>query len=91
MLDFACGDPGYATQLAKLSTLWSEPQRVDLVRHGNNIVSGYMEWNSNRARDVALSARDDSIHPACLLPEKMTTELELLRRELEIERKKNLD
>ena len=30
-LEFAYGDPGYAAQLAKLSTLWSKPQRVDLA------------------------------------------------------------
>ena len=42
-------------------------------------------------RDVALPARDDSVHPVCLLPERMPTELELLGWELEIERKKNLD
>ena len=30
-LKFSYGDLGYAAQLAKLSTLWSEPQRVDLV------------------------------------------------------------
>ena len=41
-LEFAYGDPEYAAQLAKLSILWSEPQRVDLVRHGNNIASGYL-------------------------------------------------
>ena len=76
-LEFAYGNPGYAAQLAKLSTLWSEPQWVDLARLGNNIALGYMEWNSNRARDVALSARDDSIHPACPLPERMPIELEL--------------
>ena len=40
---------------------------------------------------MALPARDDSVHPACPLPERMPTELELLRQELEIERKKNLD
>ena len=62
-----------------------------MARHGNNIALGYIEWNSNRARDVALPARDDSVHPACPLSEKMPTELKLLRRELEIERKKNLD
>ena len=90
-LEFAYGDPGYAAQLAKLSTLWSEPQWVDLARHCNNIASGYMEWNSNRARDVALLVRDDSVQLACPLPERMPTELELLRRELEIERKKNSD
>ena len=88
-LEFAYGDPGYAAQLAKLSTLWSEPQWVDLARHGNNIAPGYIEWNSNRVRDVVLLARDDSVHPACHLPERMPTELELLRWELEIERKKN--
>ena len=40
---------------------------------------------------MALPARDDSVQLACLLPERMPTEFELLRRELEIERKKNLD
>ena len=50
-----------------------------------------MEWNFNRTRDVVVPVRDDSVHPACPLPERMPTELELLRRELEIERKKNSD
>ena len=50
-----------------------------------------MEWNSNRARDVALPARNDSVHPACPLSERMPTELELLRWEFDIERKKSLD
>ena len=40
---------------------------------------------------MVLPVRDDSVHPACPLPERMPTELELLRRELEIERKKNSD
>ena len=40
---------------------------------------------------MALPVRDDSVHPACPLPERMPIELELLRRELEIERKKNSD
>ena len=90
-LEFAYGDPEYAAQLAKLSTLWSEPQQVDLVRHGNNIVLSYLEWNCNRAKDVALPARDDSVQPACPLRERMPIEFELLRRELKIERRKNLD
>ena len=30
-LEFAYGDPGYEAQLAKLSTLWCEPQRADLA------------------------------------------------------------
>ena len=62
-----------------------------MARHNNNIASGYIKWNSSRARDVALPARDDSVQPACSLPERMPTELELLRREFEIEKKKNLD
>ena len=40
---------------------------------------------------MVLPARDDFVHPACPLPERMLTKLELLRRELEIERKKNSD
>ena len=90
-LEFAYGNPEYTAQLAKLSTLWSEPQWVDLARHDNNIVSGYIEWNANRARDVALPARDDFVQPACPLPERMSIELDLLKKELKIERKKNLD
>ena len=90
-LEFAYGDPGYVAQLAKLSTLWSEPQQVDLTRHGHNIVPGYLEWNSNRAKDVLLPTRDDSVQPACSLFERMPIEFELLRQELEIERKRNLD
>ena len=50
-----------------------------------------MEWNFNRVRDVVFPTRDDSVHLACPLPERMLTELELLRRELEIERRKNSD
>ena len=90
-LEFAYEDSGYAAQLSKLSMLQSEPQWVDLARHGNNIALEYIEWNSNRARDIALLARDNSVQPAYLLSERMPTELELLRQELEIERKKNLD
>ena len=74
-LEFAYGDPRYAAHLAKLSTFWSEPQWVDLVRHGNNIVPRYMEWNFNKARDVVLLARDDSVQSACPLPERMPIEL----------------
>ena len=40
---------------------------------------------------MALPTRDDSVQPACPLPERMPTESKLLRRELEIERKKNLN
>ena len=40
---------------------------------------------------MSLPARDDSVQPACPLPERMPTEFELLKQELEIERKRNLD
>ena len=40
---------------------------------------------------MALPARDDSVQPACPFLERMPIEFELLRRQLEIERKKNLD
>ena len=40
---------------------------------------------------MALPARDDSVQPACPLPERMRTEFELLRRELDIERRRNSD
>ena len=83
-LEFAYGDPRYTAQLAKLSTLWSEPQRADLTQHGHNITPSYLEWNSNRAKDV-------SVQPACSLPKRMPIEFEILRRELEIERRRNLD
>ena len=40
---------------------------------------------------MALPTRDDSVQSACPLLERMPTEFELLRRELEIERRRNLD
>ena len=86
-MEFAYQDPGYATQLTKLSVLWNKPQRTVLTRHGYNIAPSYLEWNSIRVKDVVLLARDDFVQLACLLPERMPTELELLRRELEIERR----
>ena len=38
-----------------------------------------------------LSARDDSVQPANPLPERIPTEIEILRRELEVERWRNID
>ena len=62
-----------------------------MTPHGRDIASGYLEWNSIIAKDVALPVRDDSVQPACLLLERMPIEFELLRQELEIERKRNLN
>ena len=90
-MEVAYGVPGYVAQLAKLLILWSEPQPEGLVRHGNNIAPGYLEWNCNRVKDMALLARDDFVQLACPLIERMPIEFELLRQELEIERRKNLD
>ena len=50
-----------------------------------------MEWKSIRAKDVMLPASDDSVQPAHPLPEKIPTEIEILRRELEVERRRNID
>ena len=38
-----------------------------------------------------LPTRDDSVEPANLLPERIPTEVEILRRELEVERRRNMD
>ena len=62
-----------------------------MTRHGRDIALYYLEWNSNRAKDVTLPTRDDSVQPACPLSERMPTKFELLRRKLEIERNRNLD
>ena len=40
---------------------------------------------------MALPTRDNSVQPACPLSERISTEFELLRQELEIETRKNLD
>ena len=78
-------------QLTKLSVFWSEPQRTELTRHGHDIALGYLEWRSIRAKDTALAARDDSVQLACPLFEKMPIEIKILRRELKVERKRNMD
>ena len=38
-----------------------------------------------------LPIRDDSVQPANLLPEKIPTEIKILKRELEVERRRNID
>ena len=38
-----------------------------------------------------LPARDDSVQPANPLPERIPTEIEILKRELEVERRRNID
>ena len=50
-----------------------------------------MEWKAIRVKDVTLPARDDSVQPANPLLERIPTEIEILRRELEVERRRNMD
>ena len=42
-------------------------------------------------KDVMLLVRDDSVQPANPPPERMPTEIEILRWELEVERRRNID
>ena len=90
-LEFAYGDPGYATQLAELSKLWIEPQRAEIARHSYDLALGYLEWKVISIKDVMLPARDDSVQSANPLSERIPTEIEILRRELEAERRRNID
>ena len=40
---------------------------------------------------MALLTRDDSVQPAHPLPERIPTEIEILRRDLKVERRRNID
>ena len=44
-----------------------------------------------RVKDVMLPARDDSIQPANPLLERIPTKIEILRKELEVKRQRNMD
>ena len=46
---------------------------------------------SHQVKDAMLLARDDSVQPANPLSERMPTEIEILRWELEVERRRNID
>ena len=90
-LEFVYGDPGYAAQLAELSKLRNEPQWAEIARHSYNLAPRYLEWKAIRVKDVMLSARDDSVQLANPLPERIPIEIEILKRELEVERRRNMD
>ena len=79
---------GICSQLTKLSMLWTEPQWVEIARHSYDLITGYLEWKSIRVKDAMLPTRDDSVQSANPLPERMPIEIEILRRELEVERRK---
>ena len=50
-----------------------------------------LEWKAIRVKDVMLPAKDDSVQSANPLPERIPIEIEILRRELEVERRRNMD
>ena len=81
----------YMAQLAELSMLWTEPQWVEIIRHSYDLAPGYLEWKVIRVKDAMLPVRDDSVQPANPLPERMPTEIEILRWEFEVEKRRNID
>ena len=42
-------------------------------------------------KDVMLPTRDNSVQPANPLPERMPTKIKILRQELEVEKRRNID
>ena len=90
-LEFAYGNPGYAVQLAELSKLWTEPQRAEIARHSYDLAPGYLEWKAISVKDVMLPVRDDFVQSAHPLPKRIPTEIEILRKELVVERRRNMD
>ena len=90
-LEFAYKNPGYTAQLAELSMLWTEPQWAEITQHSYDLAPGYLEWKAIRIKDVMLPARDDSVKSTNPLPERMPTEIEILRRKLEVEKRRNVD
>ena len=87
-LEFAYGDPRYVAQLVELSKLWGEPQQVKFARQNYDVAPRYLECKSIRVNDAVLSEKDNSVQSADLLPKRMSIEVEILRRELKIEKKK---
>ena len=67
--------------------LWTKPQRMEIARHSYDLALGYLEWKAIRVKDAMLLVRDDFVQPTNPLPEKMATEIKILRRELEVAKK----
>ena len=78
-------------QLAELSMLWIEPQQAKITRHSYDLAPEYLEWKAIRVKDAMLLTRDDFVQPTNPLPERMPTEIEILRRELKVEKRRNID
>ena len=86
-LEFDYGDSGYVNQLIELSKMWKETRRMDLRKHVFDVAPSYLTWKSNRVKDLALPLIDNMVQPACILPNKVPIEDEILRLEIEVERK----
>ena len=50
-----------------------------------------MESKSIRVKDAMLPTRDDSVQPTNPLPERTPTEIEILKRKLEVEKRRSID
>ena len=67
--------------------MWKEPKQMDLGKHVCNVAPSYSTWRLNRVKDLVLPPIDDMVQSTCLLSEKVPTEVEILRSEIEVERK----
>ena len=68
---------------------FSRPFQPDFKRHlhvHSTSAPRYLEWKAIRVKDVMLPARDDSVQLANPLPKRIPMKIEILRRELEVER-----
>ena len=59
---------------------------MDLGKHTCDIALVYSAWRSNRIKDMVLPSIDDLVQPTNLLPERMLTEVKILKQEFEVER-----
>ena len=70
--------------------LWTESQRAKITRHSYDLAPRYLEWKAIRVKDIMLPTRNDYIQLANPLPERMPTEIEILKWELDVEKKRNI-
>ena len=60
---------------------------MDLGKHTCDIAPGYVAQRSNQVKDVVLSPMDDLVQSANLLPERMPTNVEILKQEFDVEKR----
>ena len=78
---------GYVNQLIELSKIWKEPRRMELGKYVCDVAPSYSIWRSNRIKDLVLPLVDDMVQSTNLLSERMPIEAEILRSEIDVERK----